>query len=514
MRRLAALILVLVLVGTGLGLAVGRLLTGDGGSDPSGEPGPAPPAEPGATRAPEKSLEGFYDQELGWEPCGEHECARLRVPLDYDRPRGRTIRLAVLRVPALGERRGPLVVNPGGPGAPGTAYAAAADQIVGAAIREQFDIVGFDPRGTGTSAPVDCQTDEELDRYLSVDPVPDDAGEVRALVDTIRTRGKGCVEDDAALAAHVSTIEAARDMDVLRSALGRRTLDYLGKSYGTELGATYAELFPRQVGALVLDGAVDVSLGSRDLSLEQARGFETALRAYVENCVETVDSCFLGDSVEEGLSRITGFLDEVDAAPLPTSSGRELTVGGAFYGIVAPLYVRDNWFALSAALRSGFEGNGSALLGLADIYSSRGPDGYTDNSSEAFPAISCLDDPFSIPPSQVPAEVPAFEAASPTFGDVFAWGLVGCRGQVARSTEPPLRIDGSGAPPIVVIGTTRDPATPYEWSDALADQLESGVLVSRDGDGHTGYFEGNGCVDRAIEAFWLRGAVPEDGLSC
>lgn len=515
MRRLAALVVVLVLLGSGLGLAAGQLWSRDNdGPEPSGEPGPPPPSEPGATRPPRVPLDSFYDQELDWEPCGEHECARLRVPLDYDRPHGRTIRLAVLRVPALGERRAPLVVNPGGPGAPGTAYAAAADQIVGPAIREQFDIVGFDPRGTGTSAPVDCLTDEELDRYLAVDPVPDDAGERRALLDTVRARGEGCVEDDADLAAHVSTIEAARDMDVLRSALGRRTLDYLGKSYGTELGATYAELFPRRVGALVLDGAVDVSLSSRQLSLEQARGFETALRAYVENCVETVDSCFLGDSVEQGLARITGFLDDVDASPLPTSSGRELTVGNAFYGIVAPLYVRDYWFALSAALRSAFDGNGSALLGLADVYSSRGPEGYTDNSSEAFPAISCLDDPYSIPPAQVPAQVPAFERASPTFGDVFAWGLVGCRGQVAASTEEPLTIDGSGAPPILVVGTTRDPATPYEWAEALSDQLESGVLVRRDGDGHTGYFQGNECVDRVVEAFWLRDEVPEDGLSC
>ncbi len=179
-----------------------------------------------------------------------------------------------------------------------------------------------------------------------------------------------------------------------------------------------------------------------------------------------------------------------------------------------PLYARENWFALSAALRSGFDGDGSTLLALADAYSSRGPDGYTDNSSEAFPAISCLDDPYSVPPARVPAELPAFERASPTFGDVFAWGMVGCRGQVAESTEEPLTIDGSGAPPILVVGTTRDPATPYEWAEALADQLESGVLVSRDGDGHTGYFQGNECLDRVVEAFWLRDEVPEDGLSC
>ena len=515
MRRVVALVLVLALLGGGLGLAALQLLTrGDGSSDSRAEPGPPPPAEPGAAQAPVRSLDRFYGQGLTWEPCGDHECSQLLVPLDYDRPRGRTIELALLRVPALGERRAPLVVNPGGPGAPGTEYAAAADRIVGPAIREQFDIVGFDPRGTGASAPVDCLTDDELDRYLSVDPSPDDASERQALLDTLVARGQGCVEADAALAAHVSTIEAARDMDVLRAALGRRTLDYLGKSYGTKLGATYAELFPRRVGALVLDGAVDVSLGSRELSLEQARGFETALRAYVESCVEGVDSCFLGDSVDEGLAMISDFLGTVDGAPLPTSSGRDLNVGNAFYGIVAPLYARESWYALSAALRSGFDGDGTTLLALGDIYASRGADGYTDNSSEAFPAISCLDDPFSVAPSRVRAELPAFEKASPTFGGVFAWGLLGCRGQVAETTEPPLTIDGSGAPPIVVVGTTRDPATPFEWSEALAEQLETGVLVRREGDGHTGYFQGNDCVDGAIEAFWLRGEVPEDGLTC
>lgn len=515
MRRLTAVVLVLLLVGGGLGFAVAQLWR-LGGDDPdsSSRPGPPPPSEPGADQPPARSLTAVYAQELTWEPCDENECARLEVPLDYARPRGRTIELSVLRVPARGQRRAPLVVNPGGPGAPGTSYAAAAGQVFRAPVLESFDIVGFDPRGTGTSAPVDCLSDAELERYLAVDPSPDDATEQRALIGTFRQRGRGCVEDDAALAAHVSTVEAARDMDVLRAALGRRTLDYFGASYGTKLGATYAELFPGQVGAFVLDGAVDVSLSSRDLGLAQARGFETALRAYVENCVEAVDSCFLGDSVEEGLSRIAEFLDEVDAAPLPTSSSRRLTVGNAFYGIVAPLYVRDYWFALSAALRAGFDGNGSALLGLSDLYSSRGPDGYTDNSSEAFPAISCLDDPYAIPASQVPDELPAFREASPTFGDVFAWGLAGCLGQVAEATEPPPTIDGSGAPPIVVIGTTRDPATPYEWAEALAAQLDSGVLVSRDGDGHTGYNAGNACVDRAVEAFLLKGTVPEDGLTC
>jgi len=514
-KRLVAAVLVIVLVAAGLGVLVGVLARGgDEAPRPGSDHSDARP-EPGSDQAPEPGLGRFYGQQLDWRECGDHECARLTVPLDYDRPGGRTLEVAVLRVPAQGGAQGSLVVNPGGPGAPGTSYAASAGSSLGAPLIRAFDVVGFDPRGTGTSSPVDCLSDAELDAYLASDPSPDDAAEADRYVGLATSIGRGCVADDAALAAHVSTIEAARDMDVLRSALGQRRLDYLGKSYGTKLGATYAELFPEQVGRFVLDGALDVGLSSRELSLGQAEGFETALRSYVANCVESTDTCFLGDSVDEGLTRISDFIAEVDAEPLPTQGDRELEVGNAFYGIVTPLYDRDYWTLLSAALRSGFDGDGSTLLQLSDAYASRGPDGgYANNSSEAFVAINCLDDPYAVPPEQVPGQVDAFRDVSPTFGDVFAWGLVGCLGQQVDSTEEPLDIDGSGAAPIVVVGTTRDPATPYRWSQALADDLESGVLVSRDGDGHTGYHAGNGCVDDAVESYYLDGTVPDDGLEC
>ena len=515
MRRLVAAVLVIAVVAAAAGLAVGLLLRDSGSSPPPGEPRREVSPESGSDRPPASALERFYGQRLDWSGCGDHECARLTVPLDYERPEGRTLEVAVLRVPAEGRPQGSLVVNPGGPGAPGTAYAAAAPQVLGDALLRSYDVVGFDPRGTGTSAPVDCLSDGELDAYLASDPSPDDAAETDRYVGLVSSIGRGCYADDAQLAAHVSTVEAARDMDVLRSALGQRQLDYLGKSYGTRLGATYAELFPEQVGRFVLDGALDVSLSSRELSLGQAEGFETALRAYVSNCVESTDSCFLGDSVDEGLSRITDFIAEVDAEPLPAQGERELAVGNAFYGIVTPLYDRAYWTILSGALRAGFDGDGSALLQLSDAYSSRRPDGgYADNSGEAFVAINCLDDPYALSAARVPGQLEAFRAVSPTFGDVFAWGLTGCLGQVAESTEEPLEIDGAGAAPIVVVGTTRDPATPYVWSEALADDLESAVLVSRDGDGHTGYQSGNGCVDEAVESYYLDGTVPDDGLQC
>ncbi len=514
MRRIVVAVVVLALLGSGVGLVAAGLLGDDdaggardlSGADTRGRVG----------GAPSLALGDFYGQDLDWRACDDHECANLTVPLDYARPRGRTIELALLRVPARAERLGALVVNPGGPGAPGTDYAAAASQVFGRPLLEHLDVVGFDPRGTGRSSPGRLPERRAARRLLRARSEPrrrQPSG--RALVDSLDAFGRGCDAGDPQLAAHVSTIEAARDLDVLRSALGRVQLDYFGASYGTKLGATYAELYPEQVGRFVLDGAVDVSATSRELSLGQARGFETALRAYVENCVETVDSCFLGDSVDEGIAAITDFLAQVDAQPIQTSEGRQLTVGTSFYGIVTPLYVREYWYVLSASLRAAFGGNGGGLLALADLYASRDPDGgYTNNSAEAILAINCLDDPFAVSPGRVAAELPAFRDASPTFGDVFAWGLVTCRGQVAETTEEPITIDGAGAAPIVVVGTTRDPATPYEWAEALAGQLDSAVLVTRDGDGHTGYNVGNDCVDGAVEGYLLEGTVPDDGLTC
>lgn len=520
MRRALVLLVVLaLLLGVGGIAVIAALDSGDSGTSSSPRTdAPTTTPDPSATEPPDPALAEFYGQAMEWAECPDDGalCATLRVPVDYADPDGETIELAVLKVPAreAGQRVGSLVVNPGGPGAPGTDYAASAANVFRAPLLDAYDVVGFDPRGTGDSAPVDCLSDEELDEYVAEDPSPDDAEEAAEYARWVEAMGRGCAERSGRLAAHVTTVEAARDMDVLRAALGESTLTYFGASYGTKLGATYAELFPDKVGRLVLDGAVDLSITSRELSLGQAAGFETALRAYVGDCVEKSSGCFLGDSVEEGLGRIANLVEQVDAEPLETGTDRELEVGNASYGIVLPLYNRDYWPYLDQGLQAAFEGDGSVLLQLSDLYNSRGTDGYTDNSVEANYAINCLDDPWSIPASEVPAAIPDFEKASPTFGRVFAWGLTNCRGVQVEAAEPTPVIDGAGAAPIVVIGTTRDPATPYEWAVHLADQLESGVLVSRDGDGHTGYNSGNDCVDEAVEDYLVEGTVPEDGLSC
>jgi pimeloyl-ACP methyl ester carboxylesterase len=515
-RRLSvavALVLVVVLgAGTAL-LALGQSSNGPatGGPRPVALTGGAP-----ATQAADPALASYYSQKRQWSDCnGGDRCAELTVPLDYAKPSGHTIQLNVLKVPAAdtGSRLGSLVVNPGGPGEPGASYAVQGS--FGQPLRDHFDIVGFDPRGTGSSAPVDCLSDSELDAYLAADPDPSTPAEVAAYKLEQHRIATGCPRLSGAIAGHVSTVESARDMDILRAALGDARMTYLGASYGTKLGATYAQLFPKRVGRFVLDGAIDVSLGTRQLTLQQTAGFEQALESYAANCVSSDIGCFLGDSEPAVLHTIRALIDRITAKPLPAQDGRVLTVGNAFYGIAATLYSRSYWVLLTTALRGALGGDGSLLLRLSDAYSARNPDGtYANNSMEAFYDISCLDDPSSIPASQVPAQYSAFEKASPVFGKVFAWGLTSCRGFTPRSDQPVPTIHASGAAPIVVIGTTRDPATPFQWAVHLAHQLDSGVLVRRDGDGHTGYMSGNPCVDHAVEYYLVSGIVPKNNTSC
>ncbi len=528
-KWIIALLVVWALVLAG-GITVGIVLAtqdddtsdaGDGDTDDSddsndgdddGDEGDDGDDTPTAGEVPE-GLERFYSQTIAWEPCGANECGTLEVPVDYADPEGETFDLALEMAPATGDRIGSMVVNPGGPGAPGTSTAEDADYYFRPALRERYDVMGFDPRGTGDSSPIDCLSDTELDAYIAADGEPDDPGEVEELEESQENFWEGCEANTGALLGHVSTIEAARDMDVLRGVLGEEKLPYFGFSYGTRLGATYAELFPQNVGRFVLDGAIDPSLSAYDGLLSQAKGFETALRAYLEDCVAG-GSCFLGDSVEEGLDTITGLLDEIDDQPLPTNEERELAIGNAVLGVITPLYAKENWPYLDQGLQEALDGEGSTLLLLSDFYASREGGTYTDNSVEAISVINCLDDPWSVDVDEVEQTYPEFEEASPTFGRLFAWFQVGCDGVPVTSTEEDVTIDGSGAAPIVVIGTTRDPATPYEEAVAMAEQLESGVLLSRDGDGHVAYTSGNTCIEDAVHAYMIDGVVPEDGTEC
>ncbi|QYJ03115.1 alpha/beta hydrolase [Nocardioides panacisoli] len=478
--------------------------------------------EDNASEGSPDELAEFYEQEIAWESCGggEWQCGDLTVPVDYADPDGETIDLALSRARASGseeERVGSLVVNPGGPGAPGT------DMVEGEQslnyyfrpeLQAAYDIVGFDPRGTGESSPIDCLSDEQLDGYLAEDQTPDDPGEREEYFEASDAFWAGCEDNTGELLGHVSTSEVARDMDVLRSALAEEQLHYLGFSYGTRLGSYYAELFPENVGRFVLDSAVNPELDFIENSMSQAQGFARALQSYVQACVDG-NECFLGDSVEEGLQRIDALLEQVDDDPLPTQQGRELEPGYAVLGLITPLYSEDNWPLLDQGLQQAFNGDGSTLLALADFYASREEGAYTDNSVEAIAVINCLDDPSAIEQSETEDYIDQFREVSPTIGEMWAWGLSGCGGLPVEPAEEPLDgVTAAGAEPIVVIGTTKDPATPYEEAEALADQLESGVLLTREGDGHGGYTSGNDCIADAVHQLLVDGEAPADGTTC
>jgi pimeloyl-ACP methyl ester carboxylesterase len=508
-RRLAAVAAVLA-----LGLS-GCTLFDDGGAD-AGAPSPTVPQTP-PTGA--EDLEQYYGQKLAWKKCDGGQCADLTVPLSYDDPDGQTIKVKVLRVPASRKksRMGSLVVNPGGPGGSGVDYAQAADFIVGKPVRQRYDIVGFDPRGVGRSAPIDCLDDRQLDRFLGYDPTPDSPAEEQSFAENAESFAEACKANAGPLLGHVSTVDAAKDMDILRAALGDAKLNYLGKSYGTYLGATYADLFPKLVGQFVLDGVVAPDLTSAEVNEGQAGGFERATRAWAKDCVDEGD-CPLGDSVDQVMAGMRDFLKSLDTDPIPSGDPRapQLTEGWGVLGIAAAMYDQGSWGILTDALRAAIENrNGRELMALANTYADRTDSGeYTGNIMEVIYAVNCLDKPDSPDLSVYQKQAQEFTASAPTWGPFLAWSSMPCGFWPIDPKGEPQKIAAEGSGPIVVVGTTRDPATPYEWSVRLNDQLVNSALITYDGDGHTAYTRSNGCVDDAIDNYYVKKQVPRDGLKC
>ncbi|MDN0195608.1 alpha/beta hydrolase [Streptomyces sp. S.PNR 29] len=470
--------------------------------------------------SPDDEPTSLTSQKLDWGRCkatggspapsSDWQCATLKAPLDWAKPDGETIDLALIRAKARGGKRvGSLLFNFGGPGGSGMSMMPSFAPTV-SQLRERYDLVSWDPRGVGASEGVRCRGDKEIQAAeAAVDATPDTPAEETAYLKDAADFGTGCAKDAGKLLGHVSTTDTARDMDLMRQVLGDRKTHYFGISYGTELGGVYAHLFPKNVGRMVLDAVVDPTAGTVGHAENQTRGFQRALNAYL---VST------GQDPEQGSRKIADLLKRIDAEPLPTSSpGRKLTQTLALTGIILPLYSEDSWPTLTSALESAEQGDGSELLALADGYNERGASGRYGTGSHSQRVISCLDDRQRPTVEETKKLLPRFERISPVFGDFMGWDTAGwCHDWPVPGQHDTPEVSAPGAAPILVVGTTGDPATPYEGARKMADELGRGVgvMLTWKGEGHGAYGSGSDCVDSTVNAYLLNGTVPKDGKVC
>jgi pimeloyl-ACP methyl ester carboxylesterase len=499
-------------------LALAACSSAFGGGESVGTPTPAAAtgeAPSGRTDpATEPALARFYSQRLTWTACGGgFQCGKVTVPVDWAAPGGPTLQLAVVRKPATGQRLGSLFMNPGGPGVAGTTFVREAASSFGRSLRSAYDLVGWDPRGTGDSSPVRCLDDRQLDQYYAEDATPDNAAEVQQYVADQREFAQACQAHTGPLLAHVDTLSTVRDMDVLRAAAGDGVLTYYGASYGTYLGAWYAQEFPWRVGRLVLDGAVDPALTFDQYSEGQAMGFTRAVRSYLQDCLSASGCPFRG-TVDDGMSQLEGLLARADAAPLATSSGRMLTQSLMETGLAQGMYDQSLWSVVTRGITQALRGDGSILLRLSDLYTQRDSKGHYAEDLTAYSPIYCLDHavPGNIDRSFAQGEV--LGRKYPPLGDLIGTGGVQCQLWPIKPVMPVQRLTAPGAAPILVVGTTNDPATPYEWAKSLASQLSSGRLLTRTGQGHTAYLPGGTCIRQAIDRYLVQGTLPAVGTVC
>jgi pimeloyl-ACP methyl ester carboxylesterase len=462
----------------------------------------------------------FYHQVLNWTSCGNNmQCATAKAPLDWSNPAAGSIHLALIRQPATsGHPKGSLLVNPGGPGGSGYDFIEnSVDSATSERLQSDYDIVGFDPRGVGRSSAVHCYSDpSQFDAFLfdiPKDPMGSSAW-ITEQEQTSKELGQDCLKYTGKLLGHIDTISSARDLDLLRAALGDKKLNYLGYSYGTLLGQTYAGLFPKRTGRMVLDGALNPKSSITEVNLQQAKGFEKNLRGFLADC-PSMKGCPFGSDVDESMATVRSILDSLDASPLRNSDGRELGSISMFTAISYPLYSPQLWPYLVDLFSTVMKGKASVAFALADQYYDRDSSGhYTVNTTEAFTAVNCLDYSYNSNPAAMRANAEKLDAAAPVFGHLQAYSGVACYDWPFKPVRKEVPIAAAGSAPIIVVGTTGDPATPYIWAKAVAKQLHNGHLVTYHGDGHTAYNKSNSCVNDAVDNFLINGTVPKKNLSC
>lgn len=471
----------------------------------------------------------YYDQQLDWGACddsgglggffsrAEQECAELTVPVSYADADGETTTLALSRLPSEGDAsEGALILNPGGPGGSGVDLIAGAEPLFSEDMRRAYDIVSFDPRGVSRSDGIQCfEDDAARDAWRSMpafDPQEQPVDELRA---QHRDLGEGCAERSGPVLEHMGTADVARDLDILREALGQERTDYLGFSYGTQIGEAYARQFPERVGRFVLDAAVDPQATTSEVSLAHAEGFEAALREFMENCTRESPDCFEDGSVDDGMAAVQRILARSAEEEITGPDGRRVTPVQVAEGIITPLYSTAGYPVLEEALQDAADGDYAALQGLSDANHGRQPDGsYHGNSTTSFIAVNCLDSTDeSVTDQDMAAEQEVLTERAPTFGPYLGYGEAACQGWPYGPAPQPESVAYRG-PEILVVGATEDPATPYAWSQALTQQLGRARLLTREGTGHVSYSSGNGCIVEAVDAYLLEGTMPAEGTVC
>jgi pimeloyl-ACP methyl ester carboxylesterase len=478
-----------------------------------------PTAQAEASIAPD--LKPFYSQQVAWEDCGTRIlCGQVVVPANWAQPANGSLSLAVAyRAADIAKPLGSVIFNPGGPGASGYDWIVNSVDYLGTkTLRASFNIVGFDPRGVGRSEPkVKCFDAKQTDDMLYGDdgfPIgsPQDLKASRA---TLSAFAASCVKNTGPNLAYLDTVSAAKDLDILRAVMGEAKLDYLGFSYGSLLGETYAALFPKKIAHMVIDGVIDPSVSDSQQSVLQLKGFDLALRNYLANCLSTSDCPFKG-SVSQALNKIRAFLRSLETNPLPTKDGRELNAWVANTGLIMPLYSQEYWPQLSQAFSEAFDGDGTTFMSLADSYNDRDSNGkYTTNLMEANIAISCLDARQPSDSSSMAKQNSRMLAASPTIGRYWQFGALTCEKWPYPVAKHPTDYSAKGSPAILVVGTTGDPATPYGQAVSVATKvLSNGHLVTYHGEGHTAYGRSNECVSSAVDNYFIKSLVPSSDPDC
>jgi pimeloyl-ACP methyl ester carboxylesterase len=484
-----------------------------GAASPSATP---PPAAPTISPVAFQDCTSLIAPQIKEQPGGDRPlrfgCGKLRVPLDYRDPSRKAIELFLVRVRLGGQQKriGSLVVNPGGPGGSGVDAAIGLGLQLPTDVLTRFDLVGFDPRGVGLSEPVECIPNELKDRSTALDPDAPTEAAYQAQVQLAKQISQACLSKYGDDLQHYNTEETARDLDLVRQGVGDAKLTYLGYSYGTRLGSVYAQLFPKNVRALVLDGAVDPKQGEVAAAETQAAGFERAFTQFANDCRSRNAACLIGPDPRR---TVTQLLASARKAPIPGGSGgRKATAGNVLLAVVSALYDRGDWAELESALADARNGDSSGIFTLDDRYNERDAKGDFTNLADANLAVNCADTAEKVPDATIRKSLAAWRTKYPLFGPTLALGLIGCQ-QWAAPREPLPAVKAAGAPPLLVVGTVNDPATPYASAQVLARTLATGRLLTWRGEGHTAYPK-TPCITKAVDAYLISLKVPAPNTTC